>query len=68
MDNPTHTVYNKRVHEWRIATPCDAKTLRISMTAVEHSMKDLGVDITWDDAYSVLSGDNEIIFRVEWTD
>ena len=68
MDTPTHRVYNKRVHEWVIETPCDAKTFGLRLYRILREMEELGVDLESDDAYKVTTFDDEIVFSLEWTD
>ena len=68
MDTPTHRAYNKRVHEWAIGVPCDAKTFAYNVEMIRRQMEELGVDLSYDDAYRVTTVDEEIVFSLEWTD
>lgn len=68
MDNPTHRVYNKRVHEWVIETPCDAATFAKNLAIIHAEMSDFGVKLDHDDAYRVSTFDKDIVLWLEWTD
>lgn len=67
--NLKHGVVVIERHEWVVGTesePADAKTFGFAMSSIHGEMAELGVDLSYDDAYHVRAGDGgEVVFYVD---
>lgn len=62
---PSKRTHTRTIHEWAIETPCDAKAYEISRVFIETEMLEMGIDMSYDDAYRVRVSDEEVVFYVE---
>lgn len=69
MDGPRHTTTTVTRHEWVIGREdgaTDAKTFTYGINQAQREMKELGVDLAFDDCYRVRAGDGgQVILFVE---
>jgi len=67
-DIPHHRVITVEKHEWVIGDgerELTARQLRDGIFFAQKEMEELGIDVSYDDAYHVRTGDNEVILYVE---
>lgn len=67
-DIPKHVVKTLERHEWIIGDgdgPMTARMLRDGLYFAQQEMENMGVDISYDDAYMVIADGYQIILRKE---